>query len=108
MITANPGGRRLRALLLMASFASALQLQGQSSPDPAPQPAVVAPQPEAQIKLLTNYVETGADYMTLTNGFGSWSGGYSRGVYLSGKNIWNAEISGQREFGDGGVYFDAG
>jgi YaiO family outer membrane protein len=46
--------------------------------------------------------------MTLTNGFGSWSGGYSRGVYEQGKNIWDAEISGQHEFGDAGVYFAAG
>jgi len=113
MIIANLRHCRLKALLLLASFAFTLQTQGQSSPtspepDPAPEPAVATAQPEAQIKQLTNYVETGADYMTLTNGFGSWSGGYSRGVYQQGKNIWNAEITGQHEFGDAGVYFDAG
>jgi YaiO family outer membrane protein len=100
----------LKAILLLASIAVTLRAQGQSSPqpDPTPQPAVVPAQPEAQTKQLTNYVETGADYMTLTNGFGSWSGGYSRGVYEQGKNIWNAEINGQQEFGDAGVYFAAG
>ncbi|SPE45539.1 conserved exported hypothetical protein [Candidatus Sulfotelmatobacter sp. SbA7] len=113
MIIANLGHYRLKALLLLASIVFTLRTQGQSSPtspepDPAPDPAVVNAQPEAQIKQLTNYVETGADYMTLTNGFGSWSGGYSRGVYQQGKNIWNAEITGQQEFGDAGVYFDAG
>ncbi len=113
MIIANLKHCRLNALLLLASIAFTLQTQGQSSPtspepDPAPEPAVVSAQPEAQIKQLTNYVETGADYMTLTNGFGYWSGGYSRGVYEQGKNIWNAEITGQQEFGDAGVYFDAG
>jgi len=113
MITANLKHCRLNALLLLASIAFTLQTQGQSSPtspepDPAPEPAVVNAQPEAQIKQLTNYVETGADYMTLTNGFGSWSGGYSHGVYQQGKNIWNGEITGQQEFGDAGVYFDAG
>src|ERR1700685_4412947 len=100
MITANLRPCRFKSLLLLVSIALTLQAQSQSSPesDPAPIPAVVtAPPPEAQTKQLTNYVETGADYLTLTNGFGSWSGGYSRGVYEQGKNIWNAEISGQQE-----------
>lgn len=109
MITANLH-YRLQALLLLSGLALALPTQGQSSPeaDPAPAPAEVSAQPEAQSKQLTNYVETGADYMSLSNGFGSWSGGYTRGVYDQGKNIWDAEINGQREFGDGGVYFAAG
>jgi YaiO family outer membrane protein len=110
MITTNPGRYRFKALLLLSSFAFALQAQGQSSPesDPAPAPPITITQPEAQTKQLTNFVETGGDYLTLTNGFGSWNGGYSRGVYDQGKNIWNAEINGQREFGDAGVYFAAG
>src|SRR5580704_10522313 len=110
MITANLGHHRFKALLLLAAITFTLQAKGQSSPqsDPAPQPAAVPAPPEAQSKPLTNFVETGADYMTLTNGFGTWSGGYSRGVYEHGKNIWNAEISGQQEFGDAGVYFAAG
>lgn len=113
MTIANLGQNRLKTLLLLASIGFALHAKAQSPPtsvesDQAPVPAVVTAQPEAQTKPLTNYVETGADYMTLTNGFGSWSGGYTRGVYEQGKSIWNAEITGQREFGDAGVYFDAG
>ncbi|MGB7585363.1 MAG: YaiO family outer membrane beta-barrel protein [Terriglobales bacterium] len=113
MTIANLGQNRLKTLLLLASIGFALHSKAQSPPtsvesDQAPVPAVVTAQPEAQTKPLTNYVETGADYMTLTNGFGSWSGGYTRGVYEQGKSIWNAEITGQREFGDAGVYFDAG
>lgn len=110
MTIANLKNYRIKALLLLFSIAFTLQAQSQSSPesDPAPQPAVAAPAPEAQIKQLTNYVETGGDYLTLSDGFGSWSGGYSRGVYQQGKNIWNAEFNGQREFGDAGVYFAAG
>jgi YaiO family outer membrane protein len=109
MTTANFRHYRFKVLLILATVAFMLQAKGQSSPesDPAP-PAVVPAQPEAQTKPLTNYVETGADYMTLSNGFGSWSGVYTRGVYEQGKNIWDAEISGQHEFGDAGVYFAAG
>ena len=110
MIIANLGHHRFQALLLVAAIAFTLEAKGQSSPqsDPAPPPAAVPAPSEAQTKPLTNYVETGADYMTLTNGFGSWNGGYSRGVYEQGKNLWDAEISGQHEFGDAGVYFAAG
>lgn len=113
MIVAKLGHHRPKALLLLASLAFTFPARSQTlsaaaEPDPAVAPAVVTTQPEAQTKPLTNFVETGADYMTLTNGFGSWNGGYTRGVYEQGRNIWNAEISGQHEFGDGGVYFAAG
>jgi YaiO family outer membrane protein len=113
MITANLRYVRVKALLFLVAIAFAPQANGQSAAalpesDSTPEPPVVAAQPEAQTKTLTNYVETGADYMTLTNGFGSWSGGYTRGVYEQGKNTWNAEINGQQEFGDAGVYFAAG
>lgn len=59
-------------------------------------------------KQLSNYVEGGGDYLTLTNGLGYWAGGYARGVVASGHNIWSAEINGQHEFGDAGVYMAAG
>lgn len=100
-------------LLLLLGCAFTFRAQGQAdavAADPAPvaQQVVAAAPPEAHVKLLTNYVETGGTYLGLTNGFGSWSGGYTRGVYQDGKNIWNAEINGQREFGDAGVYFAAG
>lgn len=68
-------------------------------------PAAPSPLPG---KILTNFVEAGSSYEDLSNHFGSWTGGYLRGVVTSGKNTWNAEINGQREFGDAGVYMDAG
>jgi YaiO family outer membrane protein len=64
--------------------------------------------PQTGPKQLTNYFEAGGDYLTLTNGFGYWAGGYARGVVTEGKNIWNAEVNGQHEFGDAGVYLAAG
>ncbi len=59
-------------------------------------------------KLLTNYVETGGQYLLLTNGFGTWAGGYVRSVLSAGRDILNGEVNGQREFGDSGTYFAAG
>jgi YaiO family outer membrane protein len=59
-------------------------------------------------KVLINFVEAGGSYRQLTNGFGDWSGGYATGVLAMGKNIWNAEINGQHEFSDAGVYLAAG
>jgi YaiO family outer membrane protein len=77
----------------------------QSSPQT---PGTDLPQAPAPEKTLINYVEAGGSYSQLTNGFGDWSGGYAVGVFATGKNIWNAEINGQHEFGDSGVYFAAG
>jgi YaiO family outer membrane protein len=68
-------------------------------------PAPVQPVPE---KILTNYIEAGGSYEQLSNNFGRWSGGYARGVYALGANTINAEINGEHEFGDAGVYMDAG
>lgn len=59
-------------------------------------------------KMLTNYLETGGEYLFLTNGFGSWSGGYVRGVLDMGSDILTGEVNGQREFGDAGAYFAVG
>jgi len=53
-------------------------------------------------------VESGANYLQLTDNYGSWAGGYARTVYQRGNNVWNGEVSGQREFGDKGVYLAAG
>ena len=77
----------------------------QSSPQT---PGTDAPLPPVPEKILTNFIEVGGSYRQLTNGFGDWSGGYARGVLVTGKNIWNAEVNGQHEFGDGGVYLAAG
>lgn len=120
-MTAKQTRNRAAGLLAVMSLtlASAAYAQGNGpAPDDdssAPTPtaaAVVEPaaagQPEAKTKLLTNYVETGGTYMTLTNGYGRWDGGYARAVYQSGHDVWNGEINGEQEFGDGGVYFAAG
>jgi YaiO family outer membrane protein len=61
-----------------------------------------------ETKLLTNYVETGGSYLGLTNAYGSWTSGYVRSVFGTGRNIWNGEMNGQHEFGDSGVYFAGG
>jgi len=98
-------------LLLGRVFHLSAQAQADAAstaPPPAGEAEVTAAPAEAQIKLLTNFLEGGGSYQTLTNGFGSWSGGYSRAVYQNGKNIWDAEINGQRQFGDAGVYFAVG
>lgn len=63
---------------------------------------------ETPVKPLASYVETGGNYLALSNGFGYWAGGYSRAVYTRGNDVWNGEINAQHEFGDAGVYFAAG
>jgi YaiO family outer membrane protein len=77
----------------------------QSSPQT---PGTDLPAAPVSEKVLTNFVEAGGSYRQLTNGFGDWSGGYAVGVLVTGKNIWNAEINGQHEFSDSGVYLAAG
>jgi YaiO family outer membrane protein len=102
-------------LLLLMSIALAWRVNAQqvaASADPpqsSPQaPGTDLPVAQTAEKILTNFVEAGGSYRQLTNGFGDWSGGYARGVLATGKNIWNAEVNGQHEFGDGGVYMAAG
>jgi YaiO family outer membrane protein len=76
----------------------------QTSPQ---QPDANAP-PQQGPKQLTDYVEAGGDYLDLSNGFGYWAGGYARGTVTKGNNIVNAEVNGQHEFGNAGVYLAAG
>jgi YaiO family outer membrane protein len=71
-------------------------------------PAGAVEQVTVPLKLQENYIESGASYETLTNGFGRWDGGYIRGVYKEGKNVFNGEVNGQQEFGDSGTYFAVG
>ncbi|HSY66680.1 MAG TPA: YaiO family outer membrane beta-barrel protein [Terriglobales bacterium] len=115
---------RFASVLLLLSFALVQESRAQGSPisvatasnnfASATSEQASPPQAEADLppqsgpKQLTNYVEAGGDYLTLTNGFGYWSGGYARGVVTSGHNVWNAEVNGQHEFGDSGVYLGAG
>ena len=113
-MTANLRQYRVAGLLgLGLMLVSGVRAQGVPAPSDTGQ--VVGQQvvstgapPEAQIKQLTNYVETGGNYLALTNGYGHWAGGYSRAVFEDGKNVLEGEINGQQEFGDSGVYFGAG
>src|SRR6202041_1172961 len=54
------------------------------------------------------FFEAGGDYLNLSNGFGYWADGYARGTVTTGNNVWNAEVNGQHEFGDSGVYVAGG
>lgn len=102
-------------LLMLLSIALALRVNAQqvvvhadplqSSSQTPSTDVPVTPVPET---ILNNFVEAGGSYRQLTNGFGDWSGGYARGVLTTGKNIWNAEVNAQHEFGDAGVYLAAG
>ena len=84
-------------------MASADPLQSTSQTPGSDVPAIAVPE-----KVLTNFLEAGGSYRQLTNGFGDWYGGYARGVVAIGKNTLSAEVNGQHEFGDGGVYLAAG
>ena len=98
-------------LLLVLAFPFAVCAQDNApTPGATPVPAeqVVSDQPAAETKSLTNFVETGGSYQTLTNGYGYWGGGYARAVYEKGPDVWDAEVNGQHQFGDTGVYFAAG
>jgi YaiO family outer membrane protein len=95
--------------LCLTSAAFAQDTRASSDPPPAtPAEPVVAAHAQAQTKILTNYAETGGNYMSLSDGLGTWSGGYFRGVLEKKNSVWNGEINGQREFGDAGVYFAVG
>jgi YaiO family outer membrane protein len=116
--------RRLAMALLLLSFTPLARAQGQdivapaivpsSSSDPANAAQTSPLQPDSEIppppgpKQLTNFVEAGGDYLNLSNSFGHWVGGYARGNVTTGNNVWNAEVNGQHEFGDAGVYMGAG
>jgi hypothetical protein len=100
---------RLQAQGLAASSGPALSNSSLPNPEqtsPQQPDADVPPQPGS--KLLTNYVEAGGDYLDLTNGYGHWAGGYARGSVTKDNNVLNAEVNGQHEFGDAGVYLAAG
>lgn len=77
----------------------------QTASNPTP---VDLPPNQGDPKLLTNYVEVGGSLATLTDSFGNFSGGYARTSIATGKHVVFAEINGQREFEDAGVYFAVG
>lgn len=102
------GGHLLLGLALAPGARAQQDIQSADPSQTSPQtPGSDVPAAVAE-KVLTNYVELGGSYRQLTNGFGDWSGGYARGVVVVGKNILTAEINGQYEFGDDGVYLAAG
>jgi len=76
-----------------------------SSPPDSTSAAVVS---EARPSSHESYIETGASYLALSNGYGYWAGGYSKAVYSKGNDVWNAELNAQHEFGDAGAYFAVG
>jgi YaiO family outer membrane protein len=96
--------------IALAGRANAQQkIVSMDTPLSSPQtPGMNVSPPPAEEKVLINFMEAGGSYRQLTNGFGDWSGGYATGVLATGKNIWNAEINGQHEFSDAGVYLAAG
>jgi YaiO family outer membrane protein len=74
----------------------------------APTQSAVPIAPAISPNLLTNYVESGVSYLTLTNGYGCWASGYTRIVFQHGNDVWTGEANGQREFKDLGTYFALG
>ena len=94
--------------LLAAKGIAQVTPQAQTPGSNLTQNSPASPAAEESPKLLTNYFESGANYLQLSNNYGSWAGGYARSVYERGSDVWNGEVNGQREFGDRGVYFAAG
>jgi len=113
MMIVKPTRYQTAGLLLVLGLAFPLSVRAQNNAPapgaaPAPSEQVVSAQPAAEPKPLTNFVETGGSYQTLTNGYGYWGGGYAHAVYEKGADVWNGEVNGEHEFGDAGVYFAAG
>ncbi|MBV8049653.1 MAG: YaiO family outer membrane beta-barrel protein [Acidobacteriaceae bacterium] len=96
------------AVLLTCSLVPVFgQTTTDSASAPAPEPQT-ARAPEAQARPLGSYVESGGSYLTLSNGFGYWAGGYTRVAYSRGPDVFNGELNAQHEFGDAGAYFAIG
>lgn len=109
LLTFAPGVSRLQAQNIAPSASAALSSAVVASTEQTSQrqpDADIPPQPGP--RQLSNSVEAGGDYLNLSNSFGHWVGGYARGTVKTGNNVWNAEVSGQHEFGDAGVYMGAG
>lgn len=88
---------------------AAVQVSGSGNPSPSPADVTGATViSQAQPGSNGSYVETGASYLALSNGYGYWAGGYSRAVYTRGNDVWNGEVNAQHEFGDAGAYFAVG
>lgn len=77
--------------------AVAVALLGGSAPSAAAQ----APPPHS------SWVEAGGFYHQVTEGFGSWTGGYARAVLAGPRNTWYLDARGQEAFRDRGGYGSA-
>lgn len=102
--------RRTFALAVLLSVLLSAAM-GQQPPDttlPPPLENPPLPAPGTQAQPLGGFVEFGGNYHSLTNGFGIWNGGYLRAFVPAGNHGFNAEVVGEREFGDTGVYFGVG
>jgi YaiO family outer membrane protein len=102
--------RQLYVVMLALALAPAYAQNSTAPPssESPDQSTGVAPATESQLQPNASYIETGGSYLTLTNGFGYWAGGYSRVAYNRGSDVWNAELNAQHEFGDAGAYFAFG
>jgi len=96
---------RLAVIALLCGLVQPAYAQNPAQPDAQP---VATPTPEAQPAPLGSYVETGGNYLKLSNGFGYWAGGYTRVFYDRGPDVWDGELNAQHEFGDAGAYFAIG
>jgi YaiO family outer membrane protein len=100
---------RLRAQAVDPSAITAVPIAGSADAEqPSPQQPETDTPPQPGPQQLTNCIEAGGNYLDLSNGFGWWAGGYARSTVAIGDNVWNAEVNGQREFGNAGVYLAAG
>jgi YaiO family outer membrane protein len=68
--------------------------------------AQVAPPPTAPATPSgpVSWVEAGGFYQHVSNGFGSWTGGYARLVLAGTRNAWYLDAKAQEAFRDRGVY----
>lgn len=56
-----------------------------------------------------NYIEIGASYANLNNGYSDWRGGYIKGAWHQGKDLtWNFEVSHDKRFDQFGEYYALG
>jgi YaiO family outer membrane protein len=51
-----------------------------------------------------SWIEAGAFYHHVDQGFGSWKGGYARAVVAGARNVWYLDARAQEAFRDRGVY----
>jgi YaiO family outer membrane protein len=104
----------VRCLLFVAAYycCSPTNTVGQSVPSSGTSAApelLSTPKPSStNEKTLSNYLETGGEYLYVTNGFGVWNGGYVRSVISTGAETVNVELNEQHEFGGAGTYFAIG